>query len=310
MFDRVKILQKGDYFDKIPNYLQDCEEVISRYGNPYYKGYLKGLCVICKEGETCINGSWPKFKNGENITPLDIAAIKAVEEEISDLLHEDIGYWGITELETGISIFTDYLPQEYIKRLGDNKGYKEKTKHRNETLTFDSKYYDDKGNVKRFKSLSFYDKGLEATKNKRLPDEYIGQNILRCEFTVRGNLKSQLHTDRAVTPRLLSNPQFFQSMIDRLKQEYNNTDKLCFQESEIFKNVHDATGCRTATFKLLISLIGIDEYNRLVKYAEDRTCLDKRNLERYRAYMKSYITTTDGNIDPLVQELNSKINSL
>ena len=309
MIDNVKLIQNGYYLDLIPNYLENAKEKRSKAGNTFIEGSLRGLHVTCGERNIVINGSWPKFKNGENITTLDIADIKAVEEEINDLLHIDINQASITELEVGASIFTDYPAQEYIKRISSNRHYKKTTKEGDESLTFSSMVRNKDGKRKRFRGFKFYDKVLEAVCNGELSDEYAGRNILRCELKVSGEISRQLSTGKSVTADLLSNPKFIQSMKDRLKQEYKNTDKMPFPNKEVLKMATTA-GKGVELVTAIIAAEQKERYNYLVKWVEEEAGFNKKQKEKFRAMIRKKTQFIDNEFDPLIQELDSKINSL
>ena len=303
MFDRVKILQKGDYLGSIPNYLEDCEEVISKQGNPYYKGHLRGLNIACHSDGVVINGSWAKFKYGENITELDIISTKEVMDEVSELLHTDISNGDITQLEIGTNMFTEYPPKEYLLRLGNKRGYEREAPYA-ETIRFTN------GDAQRKRELIFYNKGLEALKKGELTNKYKDLNILRYEMKFSGVLKKQLGTGIAVTTELLVNPKFYHSMKTRLKQEYNTIDKVGFVSDTVLNTIKKPSDGIEVLFADMITEIGIRRYNEKVKRIEESGRLSRKQLEQFRKKTKSYMGLIDTETDTIIQELNAKIESL
>lgn len=303
MFDRVKIQQKGDYLDYIPNYLEDCEEVISKQGTPYYKGNLKGLYIACYGDSVLINGSWAKFKYGENITELDIISTKEVINEINDLLHIDISNGNITQLEFGTNIFTEYPPKEYLLRLGNKRDYRRSAPYE-ETIRYSN------GDTQRKRELIFYNKGLEALKRGQIPNKYKDLNILRYEMKFGGLLKKQLKTGTSVTPELLINPKFYESMRSRLKEDYNTIGKIGFISDMVFDTIKKPSDGIDVLFADVITEIGIDRYNEKIKRIENSGRLNKKQIEQFRAKAKSYTGIIDTETDILIQELNAKIDSI
>lgn len=299
MFDRIKIQQNGNFLNLNLNHLDNCNEKVSKNGNHYYEGYLKGLKVAFGSGQLSINGSWPKFKYGENITELNLSTTGEVIKEINDLLSVDISNFYITQLEFGTNIFTDFTPKEYLLRLGNSKKL-QRSQIFGETITYTNT------NEQRYREIRFYNKVSESLKHNQLPNKHRYSNILRYELFWRGHLKQQLKTGIAVTPELLINPKFFKSMIDRLKQEYNSIDKANYVVEEL-KTPSEGVD---AVFKLLISTAGIDEYNKAVKIVEGQSNFNKKQMERFRAKIKSYTTGKGYNVDKYIQELDNKINSL
>lgn len=129
--------------------------------------------VYCTDERMTINGSIPKFVNGNNFQGITAKQLGGAFEVLSNVVGADLGNGIVTRVDYASNLFMNYNPKLYYQFFGDS--YKFKRLEMDTTLTY-------KGSRCQARSKVLMDKTAWAkdTKNK-IPDFFIDKNIIRFE---------------------------------------------------------------------------------------------------------------------------------
>lgn len=129
--------------------------------------------VYCTDERMTINGSVPKFINGNNFQGINAEQMNGAFKVLSDIVGTDLGNGIVTRVDYASNLFMNHNPKLYYQYFGDS--HKFKRLEMDTTLTY-------KGSRGQARSKVLMDKTAWAkdTKNK-IPDFFIDKNIIRFE---------------------------------------------------------------------------------------------------------------------------------
>ena len=210
----VEDVRNTDFLQETPCYIHNVA-THDYNGEQVVTGSLEGLNIsVSKNNVRVKDGSLCKWYLGDNLKSLGRDDTKKAIEKLSDTLHLPMHKAVITRLDMALNIITKYPTQVYFNHLG-------LLKH-TQRLEQPTGLYYNKNDI----DLCFYDK-IKEQKNKgyAIPELYDNRNVLRIEHRYKQRLKSNLGVE-AVTSALLYDEAFYINIINRLKDTYNNINKI------------------------------------------------------------------------------------
>ena len=193
-------------------------------------GKVGNVRVIQSVGGYSIQGSLPKFLNGNNIVTLNRHTIKEALEKLSDTLHLDMSVSKVTGLEFGDTFVMSKQPSAYINLLG-NMPRLERRLGKGDTL-----YYIGKGRVHP----------------STLPNGYESLNLLRYEMRLYNRLPKTIGVAE-VSGAMLYDGSFLHDVSDMWVDGYKSITKLSGMNDECLKGIKSP---KDAVNLLLAKLIG------------------------------------------------------
>lgn len=309
MYDRVKFYfpyihspQEYDYVRK-----QSGVEAFDRYD--LNTGEIKrgktdfcGFHVDFTSFGMYVSGSLNKLiHGGSNLFDMDINQAKEAIQKLTDSLQLDFFNAKLIELEFGVNLVVKHKPNLYFSRLVEYP-----RKHRDEvsktTLYFVRENKNDSERIK------FYDKIVEATKNKMsIPDEYQEKNVLRVEMCWSKKLARQLN-EYEVTGQTLCETDFYNKLLDKFCDCYEkiNKQKIIDCDMSKIKSSNDLADYVLADIFSLVTDFDAQVEARLQQAKEANVLKSARDYTRAKdriRRMKEKLKS-DGQ-DPLLDELNN-----
>lgn len=191
-------------------------EVATAGGTRYYTGNLKNLQVWYSpiEGLT-IEGSIPKYRNGENISTLSRGNTEEAFRELESECGYPIGEASISRLDLGICVQTEQPPQLYYQAFVHCPNHTRET--RDNSLLFQSKS----------SPIILYDKVAETKKSEGgLPESWQNAlNLLRFEAKLKGHIPRQLGVPSLVVSDLY-NESVWSIMATELEKRWESIQKI------------------------------------------------------------------------------------
>ncbi|MBK9793078.1 MAG: hypothetical protein IPP60_08230 [Sphingobacteriales bacterium] len=194
----------SDFLQEIPEYITDFEEHRNSRGI-YITGKIGNLFVTANEFYITVGrASLCKYYYSNNIENMSIIDVKNAIVKLSDELHLPIDIATVCKFEYGITLITDYSPQDYFPLLGN--------------MPFRSRleqdyglYYKEKSNNTQYVC---YDKLAECKRNKEIiPMKFNDVQLLRLEIRYNKNLAKHFNCERVLVSQLYD-PLFFNSVHD------------------------------------------------------------------------------------------------
>ena len=249
-----------------------------------------------------VSGSLNKLVNdGSNLFDMDLGKTREAIQKLTDNLKLDFFNGKLIELEFGANLIVKHKPCLYFPRLVEYP-----RKHRDEvsktTLYFVRENKNDSERIK------FYDKIVEATKNKmHVPDEYQGKNVLRVEICWSKKLARQLK-EYDVTGQTLLSPDFFNKLVDMFCDSYDKIKKQKIIDCDMtkIKSSNDLADYVLADIFSMVSDFDKQVEARLRQAKEANVLKSARDYTRAKdriRRMKEKLKA-DGQ-DPLLDELNN-----
>ena len=249
-----------------------------------------------------VSGSLNKLVNdGSNLFDMDLGKTREAIQKLTDNLKLDFFNGKLIELEFGANLIVKHKPCLYFPRLVEYP-----RKHRDEvsktTLYFVRENKNDSERIK------FYDKIVEATKNKmHVPDEYQGKNVLRVEICWSKKLARQLK-EYDVTGQTLLSADFFNKLVDMFCDSYDKIKKQKIIDCDMtkIKSSNDLADYVLADIFSMVSDFDKQVEARLRQAKEANVLKSARDYTRAKdriRRMKEKLKA-DGQ-DPLLDELNN-----
>jgi hypothetical protein len=273
MYDTVnfsfnRIINKIDVLPYLSNVIEKCDKEKGKY----HLGWLEGYTVNVYEHEIYMFGSLSKFYYGSNTCTLNRKDTQKAVEKLSNLLHIDINRAKVVRMDIATVIQVKYFPCSYFFYMGD--------KHRFSRYFYKNTLYYDTDQ----RQLIFYDKIQELADNdKKIPDEFIGNKLLRYELRFFKNVKQQLETDRSVTGKMLYDEQFYQSILQRWHDEYKSIKKI----RESCLNTNGIKSPKDAASNLFSFLLQKSGQNIITEYLNRLKALDAFSDRKYYSRLKT-----------------------
>ena len=221
MYDTINLyydLKQEDEFKRLipiinPSRKEFCHE---DYGvRIIYHGHIGYLYVTLSPNRICINNrSFCKWLKGDNLQKTTLKDIKEGIEKLSKILNLPMDKAIVSRIDIGLNIIVRHPVEFYLSHLG--------TSSRTKRLLQSHGLYYHQGDV----DFVLYDK-LEEYKNEnnRIPEKYIGKNLLRIELRFEHNLNNIFKKDK-VTAGLLYDKEFYSSLVKLWADHYYKIHKI------------------------------------------------------------------------------------
>ena len=249
-----------------------------------------------------VSGSLNKLVNdGSNLFDMDLGKTREAIQKLTDNLKLDFFNGKLIELEFGANLIVKHKPCLYFPRLVEYP-----RKHRDEVSK--TTLYSVRENKNDSERIKFYDKIVEATKNKmHVPDEYQGKNVLRVEICWSKKLARQLK-EYDVTGQTLLSPDFFNKLVDMFCDSYDKIKKQKIIDCDMtkIKSSNDLADYVLADIFSMVSDFDKQVEARLRQAKEANVLKSAREYTRAKdriRRMKEKLKA-DGQ-DPLLDELNN-----
>ena len=229
MYDKVSLwLPSRPGAPDVAHLLDAVTESVSRAtGEVRVSGNLGNMRVVVKPSGVAVEGSLPKYLNGDNIRPFGRRETAEALEKLSGSLGADVGPSCVLAVEFGRTYETPRPAAEYLVRLG-------RLPRMERIAATPGTLYYRASSVKRGtrRELAFYDKGAEAGS---------AGNLLRYEMKFSGRLSQQLHAP-GLTASTLTELPFYGYMAERYKKYYDMIEKKepCGISTEAIRTPRDA----------------------------------------------------------------------
>lgn len=220
MVDAVGIVFIGEVPTDVTNALSSVQERVDNQTGAVIvtTGYLRNLRVNVNDQKLTLDGSLPKFMRGNNLDTLSRSEIREVLQHISEDLKVDMLRGHAYRFEAGVTIKVEKPVETYCQQLGESSRYSRTTMRMGHGCGV---YYDNS-----LRTLVFYDKVREMKeKHERIPENYLGNHLLRYELRFRQRLPKQFNVPE-VTASMLREETFFRGIVERWQSEYTRISKL------------------------------------------------------------------------------------
>ncbi|MBC5834341.1 hypothetical protein G6N05_07850 [Flavobacterium sp. F372] len=287
--------------------LDDKSDTIdSETGEVRYSVGFTDCIKIRKVGEVMtVECSLPKLLKRNNIYSLSFSEVGLALKMIEDKLGISIQQGIVRRIDCHYTFETELKVREYFRYLGDCKYF------RRSNIDSDSLYYSNESRV-----FNFYDK-IKEIKSKRdsIPYEFIGKNIMRCEFRYKTKylkimssklgiekLKIENLTDRNTYNQIAELVYADYQSITKIRQSYFDevtiSSKAKFQEQFVFAGVMAYGGLNAVLDK-------IDASKALNKN------LSPEYFSRRKSEIKNIMKINKQNIEgECINEINYKIEQI
>jgi hypothetical protein len=162
------------------DWLQKLDPAACRTDVSSATGRIKNMRIRVGVGGATIQGSLPKFFQGENISPLDRRAVAAALEALGGALGFDLGEAAVRSLEVGVSVIVKEQPGKYIDLFGNLPRYSRNDYHNSRGILECRSYFTKTGPF----GFSLYDKVAEMA-GKPTPELFKGCDVLRLELRIK-----------------------------------------------------------------------------------------------------------------------------
>ncbi len=286
-----------DFLKEIPQYLT----MVSNCGENQFGKYITGysgnnLKVSISESRVKIyDCSICKYYLGDNFKTLTKGDTKRAIEKISDSLHLPFHIANVTRIDFAKNLIMQYDEKLYYPYLGEAQYYTRLPQN-------NGLYYNN-----QLRQLVFYGKEYEQRLKKQpIPEMYNDRNVLRFEMRFRKQLRKQLNQPE-ITAGLLSNEEFYGSLVKRWKNEYFAIQKI---NSKLINMKPTGSTKDLIENMALFQLIelGQPQILSIVKEWQKRGLITKREAYNHREKIKLLAKTPiDEKGNELINELNQKV---
>jgi Phage replication protein CRI len=298
MYDKIKIEQIID--KSIANKIRvvDWHALSNKISGEVY-GYGKivrnmDVKYISDSSKLIINGSITKFWKCHNLYNLSIEEIKSAIIELSNAIRLDLNAFKVIQLEIGLNVILNKIASDY------NRLFFRLNKHKKSIISdFETVYF----NSTKLKVIS-YDKIKEhKKKNKqiKLPNEFIGCNLLRFEILIKKGVCKYFNINELLLSDLI-NPLIWDASLNMLQDTFIKIEK-----SKEIKQINDENLLPKEGIELLASF-GLQKIEQeipnidLIKMIPQKA--NRSNFNRSLKHLRNNNFTTD-NI--LINELSDAI---
>ena len=220
MYDtiRAELTQEDLTFSPL-DVVEGLENVVESYKNglPYWTGNAGCLKVCVNNWSIRLEGSLCKFWYGNNLQGLTRQQTQGAIYRLAEILQTDISKARVTRLDFGANLLVSGSCCEYLAMLGECGRYKAGWNYQTQTQSYKQKA----------KELIVYDKIREyKDKGGLIPVEFEGQNLLRVEYRLFGDVSRQIGWNNKVRLGDLYKEQFYSFVLDKWRNEYYKISKL------------------------------------------------------------------------------------
>jgi len=281
--------------DKAAQYLDSHEYTINSDESDINSTQVIGLrdgykVKITPHKITSSNYSVSKSYLGSSMLTPTIKETKEAVECLSDTWHLNLNFAKVWRVDSGINLTVKEKPSYYISQMGDLSRF-DKQLYNETYINYKQKY----------KSFSMYDKMLnDSSKKYKVPHQFNGKNILRCELMIKGEQRRKFKKDFELKD--LYQTQVYNGTIDLFLSHYFRINKLnMINPNDIPNEVKEFKNMCTAYF---ISAYGYDRYLAYL----DSSNLPPTKKSRLKSMAKELNTKSGESLsNSLIIELDNKI---
>lgn len=268
-------------------------------GNLSFSGSLRNLRVYGNTRMLSIQGSIPRFINGQNYDLLAVSQIKEFFMLLENIMSIPIEQARIYRLDMAYNLFLRYPPDPYYKFLGAAPRLFRLTQPR--SLLYK--------NGRR--QLAFYNKMAAPNPGpKPIPAHYLGKNVMRMEHRLVSKISEQLKIKGFKVGNLMDET-IYPLFHSKTLTQYRNIRKL--NEGSV-----NLSGIgKPKDFIGMLAVIGMEKIGgenavlELVDELKGRGSFSNRqNYTRLRKMIKDLGNQSYPGESDLIQELNEKVNAL
>jgi hypothetical protein len=284
------------FLDTIPQYLTSISNKGNNQFGEYVTGYLDNLKVSISDKRVKVyDSSLCKYFLGDNFKTLTRGDTKKAIQKISDTLHLPFHLSNITRIDFANNLVLKFSEKIYYPYLGEAQYYKRLPQP-------NGLYYNN-----QLRQLVFYGKEYEQkVKRQPIPELYKNKNVLRYEIRFKKQLRQQFKKSE-ITARLLTDDAFFNSLVNRWKNEYLAIQKI---NSKLINMKPTGSKKELAENLALYSILELGQSQVLNKVKEWQVSGDISKKQAYdlRTFIKQLAKNpTDEKGNDLINELNKKI---
>ena len=265
-------------------------------GDDYYQGYLGNLRVTLFDYKLTIKGSLSLYAMGNQLEAMNLIDARQAIVNLSAILRLPIEKAEVKRLDITANIQTNFKPATYYNYLGKAGRYKR--------LEQDNGLYYRKGKSK----LLIYDKLREMrNKKKPVPEDYVGRNILRYEFSFKKDLCEQFNMPSITAGTLLEEP-FYEAARESWAAAYFSIQKER-EAGQLLQAVSNVKSfVKFLAFKGVKALGGFYKLHQIITQGLlekiwDRQVSNSLSKKLNEIAEDTQVTTTS----PLIEELDQKI---
>ncbi len=286
MYDKVKLrLTRTSSTPDIAPYLtfrSNFDSMDRRTGEVCPRGYLDALAVSVNAYDIVVEGSLPRYLNGNNFNPIDRKGAGLAIQKVSDELHCDFRGARVVGLEIGAHTPMMYNVTDYFPLLGDLPRM-QRTQHGSTTLYYKAKDI----------ALCFYDKIAEMLADGvEMDDAMKLQHWLRYELRISRDVAGVLGVEDA-TAAALSDSRFYNRAVDVWSDYYLKIPKTAGRKVVGIDKVQKPSDAATLFYGLAMRKAGI-AVDDIAAYV-DRLRAENPNLTANRMMLqrlKKHLTET------------------
>jgi hypothetical protein len=246
-------------------------------------GYLRNFRVDLNYNELKIQGSLPKYLNGNNIQDFDWNSVELAIGLLSDEIGLPLHKARLYRVDVGANIELDNEPKECFPEL-IFKEYSQRITRHITSLRFESNKY--RTNLLFYDKLEQYQDDIKLIKDVDLRHLTQAENLLRVELQIQEGLSQILKTKNLRVSNLYE-PDFCKLLIKKCLESYQQVyKKAILKYPKDFKGTPD---CEKFFKRLIVQTVGWEELNYILKQALNQKSLSSsaksKMLKKFRLAM-------------------------
>lgn len=276
-----------------PDTLEDLRPLATGEG---FRGLLGNLRVIQKPGGVFLEGSLPRFLNGENARTATRQALRGALGKIEAESGLDLRAGFVYRMETAATLPVLEPPRNYLSAWGPLGRFKKDTFGDGETVLYRT----------GARSFTGYDKGAENAPEP-LPVPLEGRYALRLELRYKRALRRVL--GRPMNPWELLEPEPYAAAVERWKRFYLAIPKR--KRAIIVMDGITTKQLERSLAALGLQALGLDRLNALIKDGQTSGAVDRTTATRMRQLVRELgkdERITD--LEPLTAEVDEKVRAI
>jgi len=301
MFDTLSIILPKDkapgtdFLEQIPQHLTSVTSTGRNQQGNYITGFIDSLKVSITDSRIKVSDSFCKYYLASNLKTLSRGDTRRAIEKLSESLHLDMNRANVTRMDVAKNLIMKHDPAIYYSHLGELQYYQR-------LVQPSSLYYH---NGKR--QLVFYDKNKEqAAKRKPIPELYQHRHLLRYELRFTRQMAKQFNTFE-VTAGHLHEEEFYYSLVDRWKNEYQQIQKVNSKLTTM-KPTTSSKNFIQALATMAIQDLGTPAILNIIQQWQETGEITRKQAYDLRAKVREISkATTKEQKNDLIQELDKKV---
>jgi len=261
-----------------------------------FRGFLGNLRIIQGARGVWLDGSLPRYLNGENARTPTRQALRDALGKIERASGLDLHAGFVYRMETTATLPVREPPRSYLAAWGPLARFRKDTYGDGETVLYRT----------GARSFTGYDKGAEAAP-EALPVPLEGRYALRLELKYKRGLRRVL--GRPMSPWELLEPEPYAAAVERWKRFYLAIPK----RKEVYLNMDGITakGLERTLAALGLQALGLDRLNALIKDGQASGTVDRTTATRMRQLVRELGKDERiADAEPLTAEVDAKVRAV